>query len=258
MWEGQILTLVISSICALFGGVILLAGFIRKNHWLKIIGGAFALAGIVSLFVNNEDFRAILTAAAGVIAAVAVTFALQQNTQLRKDAKERELRDRTEKSLNEIIDWAADVLTSKSPIENLRPEWMLETKLDSEEKMRFIQIYMNLDLLSQYAVLQQHGKYISLLASTLPVDLSEAVDAVLGRIEKHVELLFEGAQHTSNLDEYGTVLDIFVKGKTELRDGLSEGARKQLAILDDRKELNNSAENVISLAVKIKASTEPE
>lgn len=127
MSEEQIITIVISSACALIGAAIFLVGFKRKGHWFKIIGATFLIVGIVSLFVNDANFRQILTAAAVVIAAVAATFALQQNTQLRKDAKERELRNRYELLLNEIIDWAKSILTlglesGKQSDFELRPE----------------------------------------------------------------------------------------------------------------------------------------
>ena len=127
MSEERIITIAISSGCALIGAAIFLAAFKRRGHWLKIIGLAFLLVGIVSLFVNDANFRQILTAAAGVIAATAATVALQQNLQLRKDAKDRELRNRYELLLNEIIDWAKSILTvglepGKQADFELRPE----------------------------------------------------------------------------------------------------------------------------------------
>ncbi len=63
---------------------------------LKTLSGGLTLGGTAFLFVHDETFRTILIAAAGVVVAVAVTFSLQQNTQLRKDAKDRELRDKKE------------------------------------------------------------------------------------------------------------------------------------------------------------------
>lgn len=109
MLTGQLLTILISSFCALIGVLIFGIGFIGKHSNIKIIGGVFALFGLASLFVNDEEFRDIITGAAIVIAAVIAAIALQQNTSLRKDAIDREKRDRKEHQLDEIIEWGNDI-----------------------------------------------------------------------------------------------------------------------------------------------------
>ena len=109
MFTGQLLTILISSFCALLGVLVFGIGFITKHSNLKIIGGVFALFGLASLFVNDEKFRDITIGAAIVIAAVIAAIALQQNTKLRKDAIEREKRDRKEHQLDEIIEWGNDI-----------------------------------------------------------------------------------------------------------------------------------------------------
>ena len=161
--------------------------------------------------------------------------------------------ERRERVLNEIIQWAVDVSARMSPIDMLKnPEWLLGTKLDTEETFRFVQIYGCLDLMSQYSVSQLRGEYISQIASRIRNDLGGAVDDLINKIEEHLKLLLGGAEHTVELEEYGTLIDIIFKGKSELRAGLSEDAKHQVAIFDDRVELNNSATRVIEIAVEIK------
>jgi hypothetical protein len=190
---------------------------------------------------------AIATLAAVIVALGLGVASIVQTQRLQK-------RERRERLLNEIIEWAEDVSARMSPVDILKnPEWVLGTKLDSEEKFRFLQIYGLLDLVHQYAVSDLYGEYISQIASRVRKDLGKAVHDLIIKIEKHLEVLLDGAEHTVKLEEYSTLIDIFFKGKSELRDGLSEDAKHQLHVFDDRVELNKSATRVIEIATKIKA-----
>ena len=116
----------------------------------------------------------------------------------------------------------------------------------------FAQMYACMDLSSQYSVVALRAKYTSLIASGIKADLGKAVDHLIDKIEEHVGVLFNGLEHTAKLDEYETLMNIIFREKAELRAGLSEDAKQQIAILDNRKELNESATEVIKLAVEIK------
>jgi len=155
--------------------------------------------------------------------------------------------------LNEISQWAIEVSARTSPVDILKnPGWLLGTKPDEEEKFRFFQIYGWLDLMNQYSVSYLRAEYISRIASVIRNDLRKAVDDLISNIEKHIKVLKDGAEHAVKLEEYGTIIDIIFEGKSELRDELSEDAKHQLNVIDDRLELNKSATRVIELAVEIK------
>lgn len=243
MLEGKILTLVIASVCALIGGIIIFVGFIRKNRWLKTIGGAFALMGIVSLFINDEDFRAIIIGAATVIVAVAATFALQQNTQLRKDTKERELRDRKERLLNEIIAWALDVSRCGIEVE-FDPEAKLigrETDLMSSTALSFRQLGK---LKSSFILLGIKGQHIHEVSLYFPVELQQATTILIQHLEEHVALV-EKAQ-----------IDIF-KGveeeeKADPQDILNNLTGVKSNLDNNRIRLDEAAFKIIELAAKTK------
>lgn len=231
--------------------------------WENIVWRAAPLLIIIVLisYFAGGGWSAIPSAlvAWGTILLAFATFSLvrhskEQEDRRRQEEQAKEKRDIDERLLNEIIEWAIDVLTRNSPPDILKnPEWVLEAKYDTEEKIRLAQIHTYMDLINQYTVSYLRGEYISLIASRIRNDLGKAVDDLIGMIEKHCKVLQDGAEHTVGLAEYKTVIiDIISKGKSELRDGLSEDAKYQLNVFDDRIKLNKSATKVIRLTVGIK------
>jgi len=124
--------------------------------------------------------------------AVAAFLSFEESRRLRRDNVDREAREKKERLLNKVIDWAVDVSSRKVTVGMLKPEWLIETRTDREEIMRFIQIFGNLELLSEYGVLAQRSKYISLIASHSSNALGKAVDKVCRKINSHCEVLLEG------------------------------------------------------------------
>jgi len=162
-------------------------------------------------------------------------------------------KERKEKLLNEIIEWATNILSYKSPLDVVNnPEWILEKNVSEDEKIKFIQIYGWMDLMGQLAVLQQRGEYIAQIASKIRLDLGNKVAEVIDNIESYLRVLFDGVENTVDLDEYGTVIDIVIKGKNKLRDTLSKNGRYQLKVFDSKIELDKSIKRIIEVAAKIK------
>jgi len=154
-------------------------------------------------------------------------------------------RERKERLLNEIIEWALEV-SSCSSISFL-------TKYSEIKNMWEYNIMAASDLVDKYDNLEKQSEYISRIALKLEDSLGNAVGEVVSNIKERQILLTKsmGVKPTFDVNEMQRVLDI-LSGKAQTSDGLSEHAKIEIALANNAKALNKSVNNVIEEAVKIK------
>lgn len=177
-----------SLFCIIIGTIILIWGFTRKGLLLKTLGGGLTLGGTVFLFVNDETFRTILTAAAGVVVAVAVTFSLLQNTQLRKDTKERELRDRREALLNEITDWARSIVNWRSQNRTATIKMASIEQGQNKQSLRLYHAHIA-EILDFFSALTGLNKYVTEISLIFQQGLPEDINKLRNDLEVFIVFL---------------------------------------------------------------------
>jgi len=154
-------------------------------------------------------------------------------------------RERRERLLNEIIDWALEVSSCSSIsffIKHAEIKDMWEYNIMAAS-----------DLADKYDNLEKRSEYISRIASKLENSLGNAVGEVVNNIKKRQILLTKSmtVKPTFNVNEMQRVLDILT-GKAQTSDGLSEHSKIEIALANNAKALNKSVNNVIEKAVEIK------
>ncbi len=89
----------------------------------------FVFATFVFLYVNIDDLADVFTVWATLILAGVAVFSFEESRRLREENKQREERDRKERLLNEIIEWAEDVAKSAISRRTLSREELWKAKL---------------------------------------------------------------------------------------------------------------------------------
>ncbi len=142
----------------------------------------------------------------------------EQNDRLIAENKEKENRDRKERLLNEIIEWAVDVF-----ICGRVPDMVYMAVIDRSDANtlgRDISYY----LLQRLNASKIRSVYIRGITSQFSVDLRTAVKLSEIRLDQHIRLL----------------------------QLVAEGKAKSIAVGIHRRRLDESARNVIEIAVRLK------
>jgi hypothetical protein len=202
-----------------------------RQNWLWIIAiiavivvifcaciSAFRETGFAKSVLDFfKDWSVALSAAAAVILAFAAFLTIRHSN-------EREKRDRKERLLNEIIEWAVDVTKCGADINFL----LLAAEIDEEPwgKLNLPDLQFNL------RELKQRGEYVVKVASTLEKPLLTAAQKVESEIAEYLK----------------TMDNIFI--------GIKLGSEGNLPMilkpLSERNSLVNCANNLLTEATKIK------
>jgi len=108
MSNGQLDISIIVVVFAIIGAILLLVGTKQDKRLLRFLGIGFLIGAGVSLFIKSAELRDILTALSAVIAIFIAAFSFDESRRLRQETNDREKRDKKERLLNEIIEWASD------------------------------------------------------------------------------------------------------------------------------------------------------
>jgi len=163
------------------------------KYGLVLIAGLFLVAGV---FLINEQNWVALSALTTLILALAAFWAIWQNYSLHK-------RERKERLLNEIIEWAMDVAVCAFSV----PAPMMleditggleEAAIEKMVRRANLTHYTNLRL--SYQILTRKSKYIENIASSLPGNLDYAVKRLRKQIDNVISGLKKCARDPSNKD----------------------------------------------------------
>ncbi len=155
--------------------------------------------------------------------------------------------------LNEIIEWAVDILKLDSSLEILKnPDWLLNIKSDNKDKFKYLQVYTWSALIKQTLALKLRGRYISLVASKVQVDLGKIITNLVSKMEEYSSKLSWSIEHPIKVDDYQIVSEIVINRKAHLRCDLSEDLKHQLWTFDSEEELKRTAILVLQIVVSIK------
>lgn len=87
-----------------------IGAFIRKKT-VELLGASLCVAVLIAFFVESQEIRVILVSFATVTAVIISMFNIIEMRKIRRDSSDKEERDRKERLLNEIIDWARNTMT---------------------------------------------------------------------------------------------------------------------------------------------------
>jgi hypothetical protein len=109
---STLISILIPAIFALLGVGLIWYGTRRKkkNRIIWILGVGFLGSVVLVNFVESAQLREILTAAASISAVFIAALSINETRRLRKESADKETRDRKERLLSEIMDWARRVL----------------------------------------------------------------------------------------------------------------------------------------------------
>jgi hypothetical protein len=218
----------VAVIFALIGASLLWFGIKRKKRFMYTLGTGFLVGAGVAVFVESAQLREILTAAASVFAVFISALSIDEARRIRKDSLDRENRDRKERLLNEIIEWAIDV--AKCSLEKDLPDTSRITDMNDAK----LHLAHNTQILARsFQSMRGRNQYISKIVSTFGQDLQEATNSLIKDVEEHIKLLDI---------LYGVVIAEFT----------SQIINPTTQIAMHRRKLDDSANKVIEEATKIK------
>ena len=216
---------------------------INKGFWSFTLK-ATVVAGLIAYFciflINNREIAIALTPWATLLLALAAFWAIRQNYSLHK-------RERKERLLNEIIEWALDISNCKG-----NPFHTESDKIRDEWSAKIVDTF---SLEERFYDLENRGKYIQQIALKLEKGLGSAVGEVMsdikGRRMQLIDSMGTRPTHDLDMDEMRKIIDI-QSGKVETLDGLSEHAKKKLALGKSAGKLRKSVSKLIEEATEIK------
>lgn len=155
--------------------------------------------------------------------------------------KRLQKRERKERLLNEIIEWAIEVSNCGQVAK------YAETKNETEY------VIVTASDLDAFNSLENRGRYISKISLKLEQDLGNAVAEVMSIINERKLLLVKSMPHGSLAcsEEVRKALDI-LSGKTKMSDDISQATKITVALGNNATALNKSINKVIEKASEIK------
>lgn len=190
-------TIVTAIVIAIIGLILFLVGRGLKKRFMYSLGIAFFLGSGVSLFVKSAEIREILTAAASVFAVFIAAISINETRRIRSDSMDKENRDRKERLVNEIIDWATEVIEHTAGQTALKSNQILEV-ISSGIPLEVIQGTVSHEEIVKLNRLSAKGIYVeSLITKVFPnmTDLRIVNHKVRRRIYeqiRYLELVMKG------------------------------------------------------------------
>ena len=148
--------------------------------------------------MTTEQLSIPMLITAIVFAAFIAALSIDEARRLRKESVDKDNRDRRERLLNEIIEWATDVLKGGD----------LETscKLASENIRHEVrQTLLSMSGVDTFEGFKTRSLYILLISRTLGDNLENAVEKAIQELNKITELLYKlvGADTFEGIEELG-------------------------------------------------------
>jgi len=113
--ETDYASIIIGIITAVIGFVLLYIGIRRKGR-IMIPIAILILAIAVTIFFEFERIREVVVAFSSLAAVIIAAMSIDQANRLRQDSIDKENRDRRQKQLDEIAEWAVSIFSAGSDI----------------------------------------------------------------------------------------------------------------------------------------------
>jgi membrane protein implicated in regulation of membrane protease activity len=162
----------------IIGLIILLIGLLKKSAALIIVGVAMFLSLLLYTLISNPNMSYALSAFSTIALALFAGVTIFLSYQARKDASDREKRDRREKLLNEIIEWAEDVAKAAISRQTRHPHELWKIKLE-------------------YKYQKSKGKYISVIVSSSFTELSNLLEEINKKLDETIICTQQAIDDTS-------------------------------------------------------------
>ncbi|MFC1940673.1 hypothetical protein ACFLXO_08355 [Chloroflexota bacterium] len=94
----------------IIASVLCLWGAIKAKWGMIVVGFSFIAAVFISNIYESQQFSAAMSTISVIVLAIVAIATLIENMRLRKQSYERDERDRKERRLSEIIQWATDAV----------------------------------------------------------------------------------------------------------------------------------------------------
>ncbi len=172
--------MIFSFLLSLIGLILISIGRKQKKRNVWTLGIAVALGGVLAIFVESPEIRTIILGIAAVFATIFSALSIQQSQKLRKENLERENRDRQERVLIEISQWAKDIIgccREKAILGERRDTVSSRYEYDEIDNIR-----------ADLEVSQANGQYIQQVSGSF-TGLVELVTMFIEHIREHVSLL---------------------------------------------------------------------
>ncbi len=178
--------IIVYSLIIVIGLIAIGFGLVKKTkRELPII---LSISAIITIFIYtiivNPSFSSVMSALSTIALALVAGVTLYVHYQTMKDARDRESRDRKERLLNEIIEWAEDI--GKSSSENVDPKYVI---LDSPV-MAIASQQEFLQLRKRYQGLNKKSAYMKeAISKVFGCELVSAVEKVIQQLDNNIEML---------------------------------------------------------------------
>ncbi len=191
---------------------------VEKGSFKRSSGALIFVFGIFTfLYAFIANLADVFTVWATLVLAGVAVFSFEENRRLRKQYKEREERDRKERLLNEIIEWAEDI--GKCGIEpdiELHLDYRIAGAYDYDTTTREIEdgegksdkvivaeIKHRKQLLTHILMYRTKNNYMSIIAPKINKELGVVMTEVVSGLDKQLGLLRKAlidVEHTSTTD----------------------------------------------------------
>ena len=203
------LNFLVAVIFALIGASLLWFGIKRKNRFMKALGTSLLGGAGVAVFVESAQLREILTAAASVFAIFISALSIDEARRLRKDSLDRENRDRKERLLNEIIEWAISIAKceSESPMTVLPFTELVSFEEPAQQKVvEYVNRFDRVQLMRRYQAVDARSESIKAVAKELDKkfegNLFPIVRRTASELAKNITIISKHLEGQSTEEEY--------------------------------------------------------
>jgi uncharacterized membrane protein len=188
-------TIIVVGVIAIIGAVLFVVGNVRNKSRVRMMGIAVVMGAGLFLFVVSAVLREILTALAALFAVIIAAFSIDESRRMRKDAMEREGRDRQERLIEEVTEWlrelegrifcrAGRIKTSEYILQRrpqISPEaWFRLHELDNASVDK-----------DELRLAISEGGYYQQLWSKLSKELSGLIEVVVSNLKQRSQLVLE-------------------------------------------------------------------
>ena len=239
MGEGQAIQGIIGGILAIVGILLAISGgdlWGRKPKWSIGLGLALSGVGLFMLITSFPQyaigFSVLATLALAFAAFLTIKEADAREQRHRNNELLKEKRDKDERLLNEIIEWAINI-TECGTEKEITPM----SQIEGDAMIRQFVLARATELELSFARLKGRSQYIHCIVPISEQDLQKIVDNLIKELEVHIDLFTR--TRGAILYKPGT------KENIEARDMMSRKVR------DHKLELDKYANEVIKEATKI-------
>lgn len=174
--NAELLSLILITSTVLLSVVIYIIGLSTKKRLIQYLAGSLFIGAIIGYFVQSETMRAILVSFAVVAVAIISALSINETKRIRKENIEHENRDRAERLLNEIKNWALEAMKAAVSRQTRSADVLWETRL-------------------KYKYVWSQRFYISTIADKSFKNLRPIIDEVNNKLSEAIDVTIAVIEH---------------------------------------------------------------